>query len=106
MSAKCKNIMLFKLFRKIQKYFFRVVCAGAFIQVLLGILGQIHSITASTIQCNLLSEEWLFYKPTGSLFVTFHIIVIIIYTASVNLSLYKIPKQFEKFNKEVIIPLV
>lgn len=45
------------------------------------------------------SAKWAYYKNSGNIFATLHIVAIIIQTASINASLYKVPKKYNVFAK-------
>jgi hypothetical protein len=72
----------------------------------LGLVGLFGLEISSTLGCNLasnnppgsgVSHTWIFYTGGASVFVTLHMLGIIIQTASINMSLYKVPLKYGAF---------
>ena len=73
------------------------------IQVIIGCVGVFALENSQALGCQLsdgetTSGKWLYFKNSGNIFATLHILAIIVQTASINASLYKVPKKFGVFS--------
>ena len=96
-NAISMNSVFIYSFRQQTKYFTIVSSIASFGYLILALVGVFGLENSQQIGCSIpvgetLSGDWIFFKTTGSVFITLHIVVIIVQTASINSSLYKVPK--------------
>ncbi|TNV72696.1 hypothetical protein FGO68_gene9420 [Halteria grandinella] len=88
------------------KYFTLISTIAAVFQLVLGLVGLLALEDSGVIGCNMNdpssehSGNWVFLRGGATVFVTMHILAMIIQTAAINASLYKVPLKFGVLEKQ------